>query len=97
MIIELLNIILGKKYSSSKDYDAKIIFQGVNQRPEKDILTLFSNKKCNSVMFLSRKQLERDSIIPYKNIVCSKTKTKKMMVILNIIANILQKRLVYQK
>ena len=31
-VIEFLTIILGKKYSSSKDYDVKIIFQGTDQR-----------------------------------------------------------------
>ena len=48
-------------------------------------------------MFVLRKQLEKEYNIPDKNIVCSKTKTRKMMVILNIIANFLQKLLVYQK
>ena len=67
LIIEFLKIILGKKYSSSKDYDTNKIFQGVNIRPEKDKISLFSKKKDNSVMFLLRKQLEKYSIIPYKN------------------------------
>ena len=67
LIIEFLKIILGNKYSSSKDYDANKIFQGVNIRPEKEKVSLFSKKKDNSVMFLLRKQLEKYSIIPYKN------------------------------
>ena len=54
-IIKFLTIILGKKYSSSIDYDVKIIFQGTDQRSQKDILTHFLQKKDNSVKFLLRK------------------------------------------
>ena len=89
LIIEWFKIILGNKCHSSKDYDANLIFQGVTQRPERCILTLFSKKEDNSIMFLLRKHLEKDFIIPYKNMVCSKTKTKKPMAILNIVANLL--------
>ena len=42
LIIEFLKIILGNKYFSSKYYDAKIIFQRVDQRPERYMLILFS-------------------------------------------------------
>ena len=97
MSIEFLKIVLGNRYFSSKDYEANIIFQGVNLCSEKDILTICSKKKDNSVMFLLIKKLKKYSIISYKNMVCSKTKTKKMIVILNIIANLLQMILVYQK
>ena len=96
MIIELLKLVIGKHYSSSKDYDTKIIFKGVNQPPEINKYSIIK-KKDNCILFSLRQQLERGSIILYKNIVRSKKKTKQMMVILNIVSNLHQKRLVYQK
>ena len=97
LIIEFLKIIIGKNSSSSKGYDTKTIFKGVNQPPERNVLTLFSKKKKIAFYFSLRQQLERGSIILYKNIVRSKKKTKQIMVILNTVSNLHQKRLVYQK
>ena len=49
LIIELLKLVIGKNYSSSKDYDTKIIFKGVNQPPEINKYSLIKKRQLHSV------------------------------------------------
>ena len=78
LIIEFLKIILGNKYSSSKDYDTNKIFQGVNIRPEKDKISLFSKKKkIIALCFYWENNWKNILLFLTRIIVCSRTKSKK--------------------
>ena len=69
---------LNKKYSFSKDYDAKIFFKGlIIINLLKEIYLLSFQRKKNSVIFILMQQLKEGSNISYNNILCSKMKTKK--------------------
>ena len=56
MINEFLIVILGSKFSSSEDYDVKIIFRGKNQALDLIIKTIFQIKNDNNVMFTMLKR-----------------------------------------
>ena len=56
LINEFLIVILGSKFSSSEDYDVKIIFSGKNQVPDLSIKNIFQIKNDNNVLFTMSKR-----------------------------------------
>ena len=62
LIVSCLQLILGDKYSYSKDYNAYIIFQGVKITQLTVIINSFKTKKYNNVVFAMRKTLKKVQI-----------------------------------
>ena len=69
LITSFLKLILGDTYVSPKYYNLYIIFKAVKVPQQTVVINSFKTKKDINIIFLIRRALKNDTIVPSKNIV----------------------------
>ena len=86
----LLKLIDGDVYSSSNDYNTKIVYIGTFVGHNIFITNRFKTKTNNNILFIMRKPLKDDTNIPFKNI--AEGSNTKIIINSNILAELVKEQ-----